>query len=107
MIGRITPRKLNADTDDRSLSADEMKKAINITVDSDSDGDGGVVKLSDGNMQILPSDPLSGVGDGINTVIGSVSDEELGVVLFCTQQPGEPRCLRIQLKNKYLQKDLL
>ena len=82
MIGRITPRKLNADTDDRSLSADEMKKAINIAVDSDSDGDGGVVKFSDGNTAILPSDALAGVDNGINTVIGSVSDEELGVVYF-------------------------
>lgn len=82
MIGRITPRKLNADTDDRSLSADEMKKAVNISVDSDSDGDGGVVKLSDGNTSIASSDDLSGVGSGINTVIGSVSDEELGVVYF-------------------------
>ena len=82
MIGRITPRKLNADTDDRSLSADEMKKAVNISVDSDSDGDGGVVKLSDGNTSIASSDGLSGVDSGINTVIGSVSDEELGVVYF-------------------------
>ena len=82
MIGRITPRKLNADTDDRSLSADEMKKAINIAVDSDSDGDGGVVKFSDGNTAILPSDALAGVDNGMNTVIGSVSDEELGVVYF-------------------------
>jgi hypothetical protein len=82
MIGRITPRKLNADTDDRSLSADEMKKAVNISVDSDSDGDGGVVKLSDGNTSIASSDNLSGVALGINTVIGSVSDEELGVVYF-------------------------
>lgn len=82
MIGRITPRKLNADTDDRSLEADEMKKAINISVDSDSDGDGGVVKFSDGNTSILPSDGLAAVAEGINTVIGSVSDEELGVVYF-------------------------
>lgn len=82
MIGRITPRKLNADTDDRSLSADEMKKAINIAVDSDSEGDGGVVKFSDGNTAILPSDALAGVDNGVNTVIGSVSDEELGVVYF-------------------------
>lgn len=82
MIGRITPRKLNADTDDRSLSADEMKKAINISVDSDSDGDGGVVKFSDGNTSISPSDALAAVADGVNTVIGSVSDEELEVVYF-------------------------
>lgn len=82
MITRITPRKLNADTDERSLNADEMKYALNISVDANSDGDGAVVKCSEGNVASLPSDELGSVSDGVNTVIGSVTDEELGVVYF-------------------------
>ena len=83
MIGRVTPRKLNADTDERSLRADEMKNAVNLSVDADSQGDGGVVKLADGNLSTEASDVLAQIDqDGVNTVIGSVSDEELGVVYF-------------------------
>ena len=82
MIGRITPRKLNVDTDERSLSSDEMKNALNLAVSADAEGDGGVVKFSDGNLSIAPSDPLSGMNEGENTVVGSVADEELGVVYF-------------------------
>ena len=82
MIGRITPRKLNVDTDERSLSSDEMKNALNLAVSADAEGDGGVVKFSDGNLSISSSDPLSGMNAGENTVVGSVTDEELGVVYF-------------------------
>lgn len=83
MIGRITPRKLNADTDERSLRADEMKHAVNVSVDADSNGDGGVVKFSDGNLSAGASDALARIeSNGENTVIGSVVDEELGVVYF-------------------------
>jgi len=82
MIGRITPRKLNVDTDERSLSSDEMKNALNLVVSADAEGDGGVVKFSDGNLPISSSDPLSGMNAGENTVVGSVTDEELGVVYF-------------------------
>lgn len=83
MIGRVTPRKLNADTDERSLRADEMKNAVNLSVDADSQGDGGVVKLADGNLSTEASDVLAQIDqEGVNTVIGSVSDEELGVVYF-------------------------
>ena len=89
MITRITPRKLNADTDERSLNADEMKYALNISVDANTDGDGAVVKCSEGNLASLSSDELGGVLDGINTVIGSVADEELGVVyLFVHNTSG-------------------
>lgn len=82
-IGRINPRKLNADADERSLGPDEMKHAVNISVDSDAQGDGGVVKLTDGNQAVSASDAAAAISaNGENTVIGSVSDEELGVVYF-------------------------
>lgn len=83
MIERITPRKLAVDTDERSLQQGDLRQAVNITVDADGDGNSGVVKFVDGNKSIPPSDDLSGLPNrGINTVIGSVSDEELGVVYF-------------------------
>ena len=91
MIGRITPRKLNADTDERSLRADEMKHAVNVSVDADSNGDGGVVKFSDGNLSAGASDALARIeSNGENTVIGSVVDEELGVVYFFVHNTQEP-----------------
>ena len=83
MINRILPRKLAVDTDERSMQPGDLKQAVNITIDADSDGDSGVVKFADGNVAIEPSDPESGISrDGNNTVIGSVADEELGVIYF-------------------------
>ena len=83
MINRILPRKLAVDTDERSMQPGDLKQAVNITIDADSDGDSGVVKFADGNVTIEPSDPESGISrDGNNTVIGSVADEELGVIYF-------------------------
>lgn len=87
MIERISPRKLNKDSDDRSLSPDEMKEALNISVGIDKDGDAGVVKMADGNVKSFLSDEeaqdlLTGETTGNATVIGSVSDEELGVIYY-------------------------
>lgn len=87
MIERISPRKLNKDSDDRSLSPDEMKEALNISVGIDKDGDAGIVKMADGNVKSPLSDEeaqalLSGETTGNATVIGSVSDEELGVIYY-------------------------
>lgn len=83
MINRTLPRKLAVDTDERSMQPGDLKQAVNITIDADSDGDSGVVKFVDGNVAIEPSDPNSGIPlRGVNTVIGSVADEELGVIYF-------------------------
>jgi hypothetical protein len=81
MIERITPRKLNKDTDERSLKPSELKDAMNVSVGIDSEGDSGVLKLADGNDYVSLSDAMASL-DGVKTVIGSVEDEELGVIYF-------------------------
>ena len=80
-IERLSPRKLNKDTDERSLKPDEARDALNISVGLDSNGNAGVVKPADGNVPSALSDELASL-NGVNTVIGSVSDEETGVVYF-------------------------
>ena len=81
MIERITPRKLNKDTDERSLKPTELKDAMNISVGIDTEGDSGVLKLADGNEYVSLSDAMASI-DGVKTVLGSVEDEELGVIYF-------------------------
>ena len=81
MIERITPRKLNKDTDERSLKPTELKDAMNVSVGIDTEGDSGVLKLADGNDYVSLSDAMASI-DGVKTVIGSAEDEELGVVYF-------------------------
>lgn len=81
MIERITPRKLNKDTDERSLKPTELKDAMNVSVGIDTEGDSGVLKLADGNDHVSLSDAMASI-DGVKTVIGSAEDEELGVVYF-------------------------
>lgn len=83
MIERITPRKLNKDTDERSLKPTELKDAMNVSVGIDSEGDSGVLKLADGNEYVSLSDAMASI-DGVKTVIGSAEDEELGVIYFFT-----------------------
>ena len=92
MIERISPRKLNRDTDDRSLSADEMKKAINISVGIDKDGDSGVVKRVDGTVRSFFSDESIKENELLqpsSLVIGSVADEELGVIYYFVYTPNQ------------------
>ena len=84
MIHRSQPRRLNKDTDERLLKFDEMKEAINVLVKASADGDEGAVKMAEGNS---PISFVSGesLPSGVNTVIGSVTDEDALVVYFFVQ----------------------
>ena len=84
MIHRSQPRRLNKDTDERLLKFDEMKEAINVLVKASADGDEGAVKMAEGNS---PISFVSGesLPSGVNTVIGSVTDEDALVIYFFVQ----------------------
>ena len=84
MIHRSQPRRLNKDTDERLLKFDEMKEAINVLVKASADGDEGAVKMAEGNS---PISFVSGesLPPGVNTVIGSVTDEDALVIYFFVQ----------------------
>jgi|DEB0MinimDraft_6_1074348.scaffolds.fasta_scaffold06444_1 hypothetical protein len=79
-IDKLTPRYLNFEDDERLVKRIEMTDAVNIRIDSDDDGDAGVIKNVVGNTQVgLLGDPLP---SGDNKVIGSVHNNVKGEILF-------------------------
>ena len=51
-IDKLTPRYLNFEDDERLVKRVEMTDAVNIRIDSDDDGDAGVIKNVVGNTQV-------------------------------------------------------
>ena len=101
MINKIFPRILNPSADARVRKPTEMTDALNVSVGTDFDsgsegdnsGDVGVLKPARGNEEVLIggqfTDPfVQGVipdSDGVianQRVIGSVTDEVMGVIFF-------------------------
>ena len=82
MIDKLIPRYLETSKDNRSKGSNELIDALNITVTGDSDGGQGVVKNIKGTTPIIQSLPENVPPAGVNTCIGSVRDEGLGVVYF-------------------------
>lgn len=79
-IDKLTPRYLNFEDDERLVKRIEMTDAVNIRIDSDDDGDAGVIKNVVGNTQVsLLGDTLPA---GNNKVIGSVHNNVKGEILF-------------------------
>ena len=92
MINKILPRKLNKSSDSRIRAKDEMLDALNVLVTEEynhSDGTSangasgnlGVIKPSMGNMSVEGSSESDLPSEGVTSkVIGSVADENLGVL---------------------------
>ena len=80
MKSKITPRQLNKSLDERLLKPTDLIYALNVAIRTNEDGQGGVVKNAEANTAVdfLGSD--SEDFPGANYVIGSVSDDEVGVV---------------------------
>jgi len=79
-IDKLTPRYLNFEDDERLVKRVEMTDAVNVRIDSDDDGDAGVIKNVVGNTQVsLLGDTLPA---GNNKVIGSVHNNVKGEILF-------------------------
>jgi len=82
MITRLTPKVLNSDSDETLLKPTEMMDAINIQLSSRNQSSAGIVKSPKGNAVVALSDTIAQYSEGKNTVIGTVSDENLGVIFF-------------------------
>ena len=80
MKSKITPRQLNKSLDERLLKPTDLIDALNVAIRTNEDGQGGVVKNAEANTAVdfLGSD--ADAFPGSNYVIGSVSDDEVGVV---------------------------
>lgn len=79
-IDKLTPRYLNFEDDERLVKRIEMTDAVNVRIDSDDDGDAGVIKNVVGNTQVsLLGDTLPA---GNNKVINSVHNNVKGEILF-------------------------
>lgn len=80
MKSKITPRQLNKSLDERLLKPTDLIDALNVAIRTNEDGQGGVVKNAEANTAVdfLGSD--ANAFPGSNYVIGSVSDDEVGVV---------------------------
>ena len=78
-IDKLTPRYLNKDSDERLVKNVEMTDALNLRISTEDDGDGIVIKNAYGNVaksfNIAPA-------SGTSKVVGSVSHEQLGVIIF-------------------------
>ena len=82
-IHKITPRYLNFEDDERLVKRVEMTDAVNIRIDSDDDGDAGVVKNVAGNTQVSFVDATAdALPSGDNKVIGSVRNNVKGELMF-------------------------
>jgi hypothetical protein len=85
-IDKLTPRYLNFEDDERLVKRIEMTDAVNIRIDSDDDGDAGVIKNVVGNTQVsLLGDTLPA---GNNKVIGSVHNNVKGEIMFFVHNSG-------------------
>ena len=82
MITRLTPKVLNSDSAKTLLKPTEMMDAINIHLSGKDESDAGIVKHSKGNSIVALSEDITQYSEGKNTVIGTVSDENLGVIFF-------------------------
>jgi hypothetical protein len=81
-IDKLTPRYLNFEDDERLVKRIEMTDAVNVRIDSDDDGDAGVIKNVVGNTLVSFKENDDGLPSGENKVIGSVHNNVKGEILF-------------------------
>lgn len=82
-IDKITPYALNTTNDERLIKATEMTDALNVTVSSDSEGNGFVLKGAKGNVYIANKTAGDAISSGVTyKVIGSVTDLDNEFIYF-------------------------
>ena len=80
MKSKLTPRKLNKSLDERLLQPDHLIDALNVAIRTSPDGQAGVVKNVEANIASEFIGVTNSFFAGFNVVIGSVSDDSVGVV---------------------------
>ena len=85
-IDKLVPRHLNFEDDERLVKRIEMIDAQNVRIQADDNGDEGVIKNVEGNVQVsLLGDTLP---SGVNKVIGSVHNNVKNEILFFVHNSG-------------------
>lgn len=85
MIGKLLPRALNKDTDERLIKSYEMVDAVNIQISTDESGDNGVIKNIRSTEAATNTDSYNSGNNLVSDyskVVGSVEDHENGYVYF-------------------------
>ena len=77
-----TPQALNKSTDERLLKPNEMSDAKNVTISTDSDGNGFVIKNAKGTAVITATSGDQITQSGGYEVLGSCADEEANMLYF-------------------------
>jgi hypothetical protein len=85
MIDKLTPRFLDKSTDEKLVQKTSFVDALNVYVDGDLDSESaGVIKSIKGNTPITfaPGDRSDGPAEGNWYCLGSVTDQNTGIVYF-------------------------
>ena len=85
MIDKLVPREFKSDQDERLTPPTAFIDALNITVDTDSAGNAGVVKNIKGTSAVIDSTSINYSGETIE-VIGTCRDNERGrtyIFVYC------------------------
>ena len=83
MIGKLLPRALNKDTDERLIKSYEMVDAVNVQISTDDSGDNGVIKNIRSTEAATNTDEYEFLQSNDDVkVVGSVEDHENGYVYF-------------------------
>lgn len=81
MIDKLVPQQFKADQDERLTPANAFIDALNINVDTDEDGNAGIIKNCKGTTAVLDATGISYAGTEFE-ILGSVRDPERGRTYF-------------------------
>lgn len=81
MIDKLVPREFKSDQDERLTPMSVYIDGLNISLDTDEDGNAGVVKTCKGTNQLTIVNPVYDNGETVQ-VIGSCRDNERGRTYF-------------------------
>ncbi len=87
MIDKLTPRKFLSDNDERLTPPTVFIDALNVTLDTDDEGNSGVVKNVKGTSEVTDSTGIDYTGVTIE-VIGTCRDNERGrtyLFVYCSR----------------------
>ena len=76
-ISKVTPRKLNKDSDYKLLKETEAVDMLNVRINHDSSGDEGVIKAAFGNTAVTQT-----LRAGDNVCVGRLTVEQENALYF-------------------------
>ena len=89
-IDKLIPIALNKSSDERLVKQNEMTDALNVTISTDSDGNGFVLKNAKGTSAISPLSGADQITQDSNfVVVGSCVDQEDNMMYFAVYNVGD------------------